>query len=54
MFQIAEISAPKYSSVLRRKTATHTVGLSYAALQVEITFYSQNLFGIGIFILGQG
>ena len=36
MFQIAEISAPKYTHVLR-KTATHTVGLSYAALQLEIT-----------------
>ena len=35
MFQIAEISAPKYTSVLR-KTATHTVGLTYAALQLEI------------------
>ena len=35
MFQIAEISAPKYNPVLR-KTATHTAGLSYAALQLEI------------------
>ena len=53
MFQIAEISAPKYTPVLR-KTATHTVGLSNAALRLEISFYSWNLFDNGVFILGQG
>ena len=35
MVQIPEISAPKYTHVLR-KSASHTVGLSYAALQLEI------------------
>ena len=35
MFQIGEISAPIYAPVLR-KSASHAVGLSYAALQLEI------------------